>query len=340
MAHVLSRDEDDGSEQQKQLLMGSGPSQMNLNNVRHRASDLRSTLAEMMASMRANAHRLVFDDVLDKFSVVSRECSLLQRQLRPQHLADVVAHPAKVDGADGELIPEQLATMLLPDMERERAAILADADAAPPVPGARHADLAAALVKHNSLIDAALTKAECGDDKSRKRKVGPVRRWFAGGSSVREANKSFEASLAFRLDYYKAVAQKREDEELGKPSGAKKPRALPPKFESEGRDGRGRGEGAGARHVTVSKCPACHSGYSLLEPTCAACAAVDSCALCASVAQGVCQSHSKLCASTDKSLQCPCTGCGAAYKCVACVARLAVERVALSHQLGVWVSGS
>eukprot|EP01025_Chloroclados_australasicus_P066879 TRINITY_DN9240_c0_g1_i1.p1 TRINITY_DN9240_c0_g1~~TRINITY_DN9240_c0_g1_i1.p1 ORF type:complete len:222 (-),score=30.58 TRINITY_DN9240_c0_g1_i1:293-958(-) len=154
-------DNQESLKQQRALLLGTEAYQLNLEAVRTRASELRQRIEEIKMGLQGRAAVLTFEEIIKEFSMVNVQFARLRREQRLQ-LRYYVAHPRELDPLAAQLVPEQLATMPLPEMAATQASILS----AYPRPQASDASAVEALRKlqdvpeaHNASVDALLTES-------------------------------------------------------------------------------------------------------------------------------------------------------------------------------------
>mmetsp|Transcript_3848 Transcript_3848/g.7838 ORF Transcript_3848/g.7838 Transcript_3848/m.7838 type:complete len:197 (-) Transcript_3848:55-645(-) len=100
------------------MYMGNRPGQLNMANIRRRASDIVQQIDELLFALRSAPHLLQWRDVVDKYAVLNVQLQQLQEQLRPvaHHYA---LHPKSVNQMNSVTLPIMLASRLYPEQEKE-----------------------------------------------------------------------------------------------------------------------------------------------------------------------------------------------------------------------------
>ena len=112
--------------------MGSAPGQMGLSELRSRAAELRRTLDELARVLALRPEALLWNDVLEKFSVAGVQAGALAAACdRRSPLASAyAAHPVSVSALNAAALPVMLSTAPLPEAVAERSRRVAEAVAA------------------------------------------------------------------------------------------------------------------------------------------------------------------------------------------------------------------
>lgn len=114
---VAQQQSQDAATAQKQQLMGSGPNSLNLAAIRARVQELKKSLDEVVFALSHGQQSIYWPNVLERMSIINVQFLHMMEQVRPI-LKQYVVHPKFIDTPKtAEVLPIQLATRQLPEMD-------------------------------------------------------------------------------------------------------------------------------------------------------------------------------------------------------------------------------
>ncbi|KAK9841308.1 hypothetical protein WJX74_003594 [Apatococcus lobatus] len=145
-----------------QLRLGSEQGNLNLKAVRARAEDLKRSLGQVAFALQHRPQDIKWDDLLERYSLISTQHRLLQEQLRPS-LKSFLVHPKSVNQSNAPMLPIMMATKALPEMEAEWQQVEDEhqANMGAMSVSDRMQELEAAVKQHNQLLEDLCTKSGC-----------------------------------------------------------------------------------------------------------------------------------------------------------------------------------